>query len=571
MKRIGSIGVLVGAALAGLAATAAAQPTPPAHLAGSIRVGDEYVVTFAGSSAEAAAAIRDAGGTVLDVNEALGVALVSSVYSAFLDDVRAAAPVTGVARNHAVGTVRPGMPHRFAEERPEVTGPPIAHPLGVAALATVKAVKPKKEEPLNALQWDMQMIGANANGAHRKATGRGILVGVIDTGVDASHPDIAPNFDKKRSRNFTTDIPAIDGPCEDPSCVDPPNVDDGGHGTHVAGTIGARKNGIGIAGVAPGVKIVNVRAGQDSGYFFLYETVAALTYAADAGLDVVNMSFYVDPWLYNCDSADDYLGGAVTPEQLAEQTLVKQLVTDALEYAHAHGVTLVAAAGNEHVNLALAQRTDFSSPDYPAGSAAGRLVTSDCLDLPSEGPHVIQVSSVGPSTAKADYSSYGYPDIEISAPGGWFRDFFGTPQYATSANLILSTYPLHVAIADGLTDGDGNPLSDAAVKACNKSGKKCGVYAYLQGTSMAAPHVTGVVALIIQKHGKAVKGHKRLAPDAVRDILLATATDHDCPAGGVQDYGDEGRPSDYNAVCDGTSAHNGLYGEGIVDAVAAVQ
>ena len=55
---------------------------------------------------------------------------------------------------------------------------------------------------------------------------------------------------------------------------------------------------------------MNVRAGQDSGFFFLFETVAALTYAGDAGLDVVNMSFFTDPWLYNCDSLDDYLVGA---------------------------------------------------------------------------------------------------------------------------------------------------------------------------------------------------------------------------------------------------------------------
>ena len=52
---------------------------------------------------------------------------------------------------------------------------------------------------------------------------------------------------------------------------------------------------------------MNVRAGQDSGYFFLGPTVDALTYAADAGIDVVNMSFYVDPWLYNCPTAGDYL------------------------------------------------------------------------------------------------------------------------------------------------------------------------------------------------------------------------------------------------------------------------
>ncbi len=536
------------------------------------RDGGEYVVAFDGSAASAIAAIRDAGGTVLDVNEAIGVALVASAYSAFLTDVRSADAVTGVTRNHAVATVRPGMPHRFAEERPEVTGPPVDHLAATGtALSRVQALAVKKEEPLNPLQWDMQMIGANANGAHRKVTGRSVLVGVIDTGVDASHPDIAPNFDKKRSRNFTTDIPAIDGPCEYDGCVDPANVDHGGHGTHVAGTIAAKKNNQGIAGVAPNAKIVNVRAGQDSGYFFLYETVAALTYAGDAGLDVVNMSFYTDPWLFNCDSPDDYLSGAVTTEQLAEQALTKQLVTAALEYAHARGVTLVGSAGNEHRNLAASSRTDSGSPNYPDGAASSRTVTSDCPILPSEGPHVIQVSSVGPSTTKADYSNYGFPNIEIAAPGGWFRDLVGTPAFNTAPNGILSTYPLAVAIAEGLADADGNPTSDASVKACNKQGKKCGFYTYLQGTSMAAPHVTGVVALIIQKHGKNGKGGKSLAPDSVRQILLSTAAAHACPAGGVEDYTDEGRPADWNAVCEGTTDANGLYGEGIVDAVAAIQ
>lgn len=552
---------------------AGAQPSVPAGAARQARDGGEYVVTFDGSAAGAIAAIRDAGGTVLDVNEAIGVALVASAYSAFLTDVRSADAVTGVTRNHSVATVRPGMPHRFAAERPEVTGPPVDHlaTATASALSRVQALAVKKEEPLNPLQWDMQMIGANANGAHRKVTGRSVLVGVIDTGVDASHPDIAANFDKKRSRNFTTDIPAIDGPCEYDGCVDPANVDHGGHGTHVAGTIAAKKNNFGIAGVAPNAKIVNVRAGQDSGYFFLYETVAALTYAGDAGLDVVNMSFYTDPWLFNCDSPDDYLSGAVTQDQLAEQALTKQLVTAALEYAHARGVTLVGSAGNEHRNLAATSRIDLGSPNYPDGAAASRTVTNDCPILPSEGPHVIQVSSVGPSTTKADYSNYGFPNIEIAAPGGWFRDFFGTPAFNTAPNGILSTYPLAVAIAEGLADADGNPTSDASVKACNKQGKKCGFYTYLAGTSMAAPHVTGVVALIIQKHGKNGKGGKSLAPDSVRQILLSTAAAHACPAGGVEDYTDEGRPADWNAVCEGSTEANGLYGEGIVDAIAAIQ
>ena len=73
----------------------------------------------------------------------------------------------------------------------------------------------------------------------QRAAGRkGVLVGVIDTGIDGSQPDIAPNFDATLSRNFTTDIELIDGPCADEpdqSCTDPPDVDEDGHGTHVAG------------------------------------------------------------------------------------------------------------------------------------------------------------------------------------------------------------------------------------------------------------------------------------------------------------------------------------------------
>jgi len=290
------------------------------------------------------------------------------------------------------------------------------------------------------------MIGATPTGAWMRATGRGVKVGIIDTGVDASHPDLARNFNGALSRNFTIDIPSVDGPCEYSTCIDPANVDNGGHGTHVAGSVAAARNGIGIAGVAPDATIVNVRAGQDSGYFFLYETVAALAYAGDAGLDVVNMSFFTDPWLFNCASGADYISGAVTPAQLAEQATIRQLVQAATAYANSKGVTLVAAAGNDHVNLALSTRNDVISPDYPPGTESPRTVTNNCLILPGEAQEVIQVGAVGPSTTKSDYSNYGLGSIDVAAPGGWFRDLIGTPAFRTNGNLVLSSYPLDLAI-----------------------------------------------------------------------------------------------------------------------------
>ena len=410
----------------------------------------------------------------------------------------------------------------------------------------------------------------NVDRAHRRATGRGVDVGIIDTGIDASHPDLARNFDRARSRNFTMDIPAIDGPCEYSTCIDPANTDDGGHGTHVAGIVAADDNRFGLGGVAPDARLVNLRAGQDSGYFFLYETVAALVEAGDLRLDVVNMSFYTDPWLYNCESREDYISGDVTAQEIAEQATIRQLVLNAVSYAHNRRVTLVAAAGNGFTNLAAPTREDLTSPDYPPGNERPRVVTNNCLDLPSEAPQVISVSAVGPSTTKADYSNYGYGDVEVSAPGGWFRDHIGTPAFRTPGNEILSSYPLDVAIEEGLADENGVPTDDFSVRYCNARGV-CGFYTYLQGTSMASPHAAGVAALIVDRYGRQTRrGGKALHPAIVRLILEESATDHACPVGGVEIYTDEGRPAEFNAVCEGNTDENGLYGEGIVNAARAV-
>jgi subtilisin family serine protease len=419
-----------------------------------------------------------------------------------------------------------------------------------------------------------QIRAQHANGSPALTQrGRGVLVGIIDTGIDGNHPDIAPNFSNALSRNFTTDMPSLDGSCEFADCVDPANIDNNGHGTHVAGTVASPINGTGIAGVAPEATLVNIRAGQDSGYFFLGPTVDALTYAADAGIDVVNMSFYVDPWLYNCPSANDYVSapeGKPTAEELAEQRMIYDAMHEALNYANGNGVTMVAAAGNGATDLDTPTRFDDTSPDFPVDAAGnaieayGRTVTDECLDLPSEGPNVLSVSSTGPSGIKSDFSNYGVSEITVAAPGGYFRDFFGTKMYRSALNEVWAAYPTSVAAANGeITGGGGVPNNPFVIRSCTKTAG-CAYYQGIQGTSMASPHVTGVAALIIGALGGDAD------PAVVRAILEQSAADHACPVPATVDYTIVGRPASWNATCTGSPTLNNFYGNGLVDAAAAV-
>jgi lantibiotic leader peptide-processing serine protease len=388
-------------------------------------------------------------------------------------------------------------------------------------------------------------------------------VGIIDTGVDGAHPDIAPNFDAALSRNFTVDDPIIDGDCAgdpDGSCQDPPNVDEDGHGTHVAGTIGSPLNGIGIGGVAPGVELVNLRAGQDSGFFFLQPTVDALTYAGDHGIDVVNMSFFTDPWLFNCTD-----NPADSPAEQEQQATIIEATQRALRYARDHGVTPVAALGNENTDLNN-PTFDDTSPDYPPDTARERTIDKNCLTMPTEGRGVIAVASIGPTQRKAYYSNYGTEQTDVSAPGGDRREFFGTDRYNAPDNRVLAPMPEGVALAE-LADNPSNPL---IMRDC--TGGPCAYYQWLQGTSMASPHAVGVAALIVAQFGKPDRrnGGVTLSPSRVQDILESTATEHACPDTNPFTYPDPDLGPEFTATCEGGRGFNGFYGHGIVDALASV-
>ena len=354
-------------------------------------------------------------------------------------------------------------------------------------------------DPLSSLQWDMIQI--HTPEAHAITGGSSsVLVGDIDTGLDYTHPDLAANID------FANSVSCVGGvPNQDPAAWS----DQFGHGTHTAGTIAAAANGIGIVGVAPNVKIAAIKATDSNGFLYPEYVICAFMWAADHHVDVTNNSYFVDPWLYNCRN---------DPVQRA----IWEGLRRAIRYAMSQGVTVVASAGNENDDLAH-PTIDTISPDD--GTPITREITNACAVIPVEIPGVIGVSANGNLMQKSYYSSYGVGAVQVVAPGGDSR-YQRTP--AATRGTVLSTYP-------------GNR------------------YAYLQGTSMAAPHVTGVAALIISQYGK-------MPPGRVAAYINQTADPVPCPPNPFDPSG----TGSYLANCQGGIGYNSFYGHGQVNALSAI-
>jgi subtilisin family serine protease len=389
-------------------------------------------------------------------------------------------------------------------------------------------------EPLSACLWDMRAIGATSDGSYAVNKGHGARVGDIDTGIDLTNTDIMPNVDVSASCVFLYATTPTANPAEQVTRGDCSNKaalqDLAGHGTHTAGTMAAPINGIGVAGVAPEAKVVVLKAGTEQGYFFTQSVVDALRYAGDQHLDAVNMSFFADPWLFNCRSDK-------------EQRAIVAEISAAARYAQQRGVVLVAAAGNEGIDLNH-PISDEISPDFPPGAAVTRPVNNSCVVLPTEIPGVVVVTATGAENLLSWFSTYGNI-TDVTAPGG---SRFQTPTPDTARGRVLSTYSstasdldLEAALGRLVQDANGN------------------YYAWLNGTSMAAPHAVGVVALIRSAHPSMPVG-------AVVAMLRSTATGMGCPAAldpGVEFFG---APVQH---CSGGSSNNNFYGKGLVNALAA--
>ena len=212
----------------------------------------------------------------------------------------------------------------------------------------------------------------------------------------------------------------------------------------------AAANGFGLSGVAPNVSLVNIRAGQDSGFFSCSDRrrTDIRGQRRDRRREHVVLR---GPVAVQLQREPGGLAGAAA--RAADHRHGDEPLFD---YAHRNGVTLISALGNEHSDLGH-PGLDATSPDFPIGDAYDRTIdNATCLSMPTEGPHVIGVCSLGPSGRKSDFSNSGNEQPDVSAPGGWFRDGLGTPSLRANGNLILSSYPVNVLQAEGQVDADGN-------------------------------------------------------------------------------------------------------------------
>jgi subtilisin family serine protease len=398
-------------------------------------------------------------------------------------------------------------------------------------------------EPIGACQWDKSLINASETGSYPLATGAGVRVGVIDTGVDMTHPDILPNLDIESSCSFIFDDTPTAHPDEiaNGDCSNKAAVQDlGGHGTHVASTIAAPINGIGIAGVAPEATIVALKACTIEGYCFADSVAAAIRYAGDLQLDVVNISLFADPYLYYCKSD-------------AKQRAILKKIEQAVRYAQQRGVLIVTSAGNGSNDLQHPIE-DISSPNYPPGSEEARTVHNNCRVAPGELPGVMTVSSTGPVGIPgydlwiADYSTVGMSRVDVTAPGGDYFQATGTVQDAILAAWSSTDMTGQWENFVGLEAG---PFPGLAVEDGG------GRYIYINGTSMASPQATGVAALVKQMH-------PRWSPSAVKAAVQRSAQDMSCPP----DW-EPLSPADERFRCYGNGGRTSFFGHGMVDAANA--
>jgi len=397
---------------------------------------------------------------------------------------------------------------------PEMAGTqPLATPRGAALQPSVPAWRrlPDPAFSMPGLMWNIDRI--NAPAAWSRTIGRpNVLVGVADTGVDYTHSELAsqvvdvavftdPTLCKENTGYSDADLAAMYG--------GPTDTDWNGHGSWIGGNIAAAADGVGVNGIAPGVKLVALKIAEWCGYTYDSSILGAFEYAADHGVNIVSISF----------------GGYADRANPDEELLYQQYVS-MVAYARSRGTVIVASAGNEHARIGVGglvlSHGTLTNPggsvtdlyglyEVPGGlpgvvdvSATGNVVEAPSASCPAgtadnynatckPSSDLHRPYGVGRRNALAYYSNYG-PRIDIAAPGGARKfNLPGADRGGTGGWPVTS--------ADGTTAYESfSTTSNWAMSIpCyfDLPGFYPGeCYSTIQGTSMAAPEVSGVLALI---------------------------------------------------------------------------
>ncbi len=257
-------------------------------------------------------------------------------------------------------------------------------------------------------------------------------------------------------------------------------LDDNGHGTHVSGIIAAAANNWGSVGVAPQATLIGIKVFDSTGRGPMSRVVQGIYHAISQNAQVINMSLgtYV--------KKNGYAGSYTARDA---QKIIK-LNRKAVTYATSHGALVVCSAGNESIDM-----------DH----------NQNIIGVPSECANAISISATGPIGLQdfdhfASYSCYGNSAIWVAAPGG---DSINYPNAGWYYDMVFST----------TING----------------------WSWMSGTSMAAPMVSGVAALILSKYGP-------MSPGELKNRIAQTADDLGKP--GHDPYYGRGRVNAYRAVTD---------------------
>nr|WP_144926348.1 S8 family serine peptidase [Paenibacillus bovis] len=357
-----------------------------------------------------------------------------------------------------------------------------------------QAVSTEDADLYEMYQWDIKQV-TNDGASYDLETGNhNVVVGIIDSGVSSTHPDLQANF--LGGRNY---VPAGGFSGTDPTETgDETDYEDrNGHGSHVAGTIAGNGR---ILGVAPNVGYKAYRVFGAEGGSPTAAIAAAMIDAVDDGVDVISMSLGGFAMMGQYTWTDPVTGETF---KLGNDVADRAIYKRAVKYANDHGVTVVVAAGNDELNATKKKEvTDFMNAQY--GPEGYKFVGAG-FGVPSSVPGVITVSATGPDYSLASYSNYGAGFIDVTAPGGDYQRF-PEPDYHLDMNL--SAY-----IGTG--------------------------YVWMAGTSMATPKVSAIAALIIAKHGN-------IGPVKVAQMIEKTAID--IGPNGKDIYFGKGIVNAYNAL-----------------------